>query len=171
MRQPKPNRVPFFANTPLPLNPVAPLLESLALHFSVSHQDPRLLVFGLSGTTGRFPGHCRFDEDNQLVILNFIIPLFALPPARAETLRLLNWLNLKLPGPAFRLDLDDGEIAFRHALAHTPAAPLSLAQLQHALALSLDTLESTLHIILDVALGRLTCQQAIAHACPKSGAN
>ena len=171
MRPPKPNRVSFSANTSPPLNPVAPLLESLSFHFSVSHQDPRLLVFGLSGTTGRFPGHCRFDEDNQLVILNFIIPLFALPPARAETLRLLNWLNLKLPGPAFRLDFDDGEIAFRHALAHTPAAPLSLAQLQHALALSLDTLETTLHIILDVALGRLTSQQAIAHACPKPGAN
>ncbi len=71
-----------------------------------------------------------------------------------ETLRLLNHLNNGLPGPAFRLDPDDGEIVFGHCIHLGTDGKLDPSCFMDALTLCQVALDRNLPLIPAVALGQ-----------------
>ena len=82
--------------------------------------------------------------------------------ASTETLRLLNYLNNALPGPAFRLDPDDGDIVFRHCVHLGTDAKLDPRPFNDALALCRVALDRDLPQIATVALGQCTFAATLA---------
>jgi hypothetical protein len=139
-------------------------------HFAQSLEQPMIIQFNRSAEHGNFSLFCIHDPEHAHLELYSIYPIAALPPARFETLRLLNHINGCLPGGAYRLDIDDGEIIFRHCV-HLGDAALDAAVMRQALDLTHLALDSFLSLIVEVALGRQTFAAALAHHDKRGGEN
>jgi hypothetical protein len=152
------------------VHPAIAVLREGGCHFTQSLEKPAILQLNRSTQHGNFSLFCIHDPDHAHIELYSIYPIKAVPPAQFETLRLLNHINGCLPGGAYRVDFEDGEIIFRHVV-HLGDAPLVYAVMRQALDLTHYALDSFLSLITEVALGRKTCAAALAEGHTQSGNN
>jgi hypothetical protein len=152
------------------VHPAIAVLREGECHFTQSLERPSLLQLNRSTEHGNFSLFCIHDADHAHLELYSIYPIKALPPAQFETLRLLNHINGCIPGGAYRIDFEDGEIIFHHCL-HLGDTPLHYAVMRQALDLTHFALDSFLPLITEVALGRQTYAAALAQNEKRTGEN
>jgi len=143
-------------------HPALAALEENELKYALRHDDPQTAILCLGGEHGNFTLSLVHVQEDDLIFIQSTYPIKACPPARAETLRLLNHLNNALPGPAFRLDPDDGEIVFRHCIHIGIDSKFDPQCFVDALALCRVALDRSIPLIPAVALGQCTCALALA---------
>lgn len=143
-------------------HPALAALEENELKYALRHDDPQTAILCLGGEHGNFTLSLVHVQEDDLIFIQSTYPIKACPPARAETLRLLNHLNNAMPGPAFRLDPDDGEIVFRHCVHLGTDAKLDPQCFMDALALCRFALDRSIPLIPAVALGQSTYAATLA---------
>jgi len=143
-------------------HPAIAALEEKEVKYAVFPDSAQRILVFLGGEHGYINVSCIHDQDDGLIIFHSTYPIKAGELARAETVRLLNHLNNALPGPAFRLDPDDGEIVFRHCLHLGADGNLDPDALIDALALCRAAIDRSLPLIPAVALGQSTCASVLA---------
>lgn len=152
------------------VHPAISILREGGCHFTQSLEKPAILQLNRATNHGNFSLFCIHEPEHSHIEIYSIHPIKAQPPAMFETLRLLNHINGCLPGGAYRLDFEDGEIIFRHCI-HLGEAPLPYAVLRQALDLTHYALDSFLSLINEVALGRQTYAAALGSHDTSTGEN
>jgi len=132
-------------------HPALRVLRDAKLHFATMDQQPERILVGVTGSHGVFTVACVHDQDSDLIRLHVAYPIKATATAFDTVLRLLNHLNANLPGGGYLLDLNDGEISFRHCLHLDEAGRIEATSLVRALALSTSALDYALPLIASVA--------------------
>lgn len=143
-------------------HPAIAVLEAQSLRYALLHDSPQTVILCLSGDHGNYTLSVVHVKEDNLILFHGIYPIKAIELARTETLRLLNYLNNALPGPAFRLDPEDGDIVFRHCIHLGTDAKLDPKPFNDALALCRVALDRDLPLIPAVALGQRTFAAALA---------
>jgi hypothetical protein len=145
-----------------PVHPAVAALRELEFRFFVEADEQQTISFALGGENGSFNVICVHDPDRDLLCLHVVHPIRALLAAVPETIRLVNHLNQPLPGGSFRVDPDDGEISFRHAVHLGDEGRLDTQAFRSALRLVRSVLDQTLPIIIQVAHAQTTAAAAFA---------
>lgn len=138
-------------------HPAIAVLEAQNLRYALLQDSPQTVILCLSGDHGNYTLSVVHVKEDNLLLFHGIYPIKACELAYTETLRLLNYLNNALPGPAFRLDPDDGDIVFRHCLHLGTDAKLDPQPFNDALALCRAAIDRSIPLIPAVALGQSTC--------------
>ena len=143
-------------------HPTIEVLEAQNLRYALLQDSPQTVILCLSGDHGNYTLSVVHVKEDNLLLFHGIYPIKACDLAYTETLRLLNYLNNALPGPAFRLDPDDGDIVFRHCVHLGTDAKVDAQPFNDALALCRVALDRDLPHIATVALGQRTFAAALA---------
>ncbi len=143
-------------------HPTIEVLEAQNLRYALLQDSPQTVILCLYGDHGNYTLSVVHVKEDNLILFHGIYPIKACELAYTETLRLLNYLNNALPGPAFRLDPDDGDIVFRHCVHLGTDAKLDPRPFNDALALCRVALDRDLPQIATVALGQCTFAATLA---------
>jgi hypothetical protein len=132
-------------------HPALQVLRDSQLKFATMDQQPERLLLGMTGSHGNFTVACVHEPDTDLLRLHVAYPIRSTANAVNAVLRLLNHLNANLPGAGYALNLDDGEIYFRHCVHLDRAGQVNPDAFVRALALSSSALDYALPLIASAA--------------------